>query len=234
VGREREKITEAKNSKERKNVHEFNCRSCKGATLFSPFFLSPEGERLNRMCIYIFRCAETKKKYVGEDCSLSSSSSSWWLYICAQQATTIEFDKRRTWCDCRMKEKEREKRKKERERRITLLPTFGLNRDERTEGRLEINIIKFSIRCVTIAQSFFYSFSHHFVNVFFLFCFLFYKQQQQQQSTKRFACSVRSTRIRRNFFTSISFFHSLSLPVSFSFSHPCDEQHFITRMYTYN
>jgi hypothetical protein len=98
-----------------------------------------------------------------------------------------------------MKENREGKRKKERERRITLLPTFGLYRDERTEGRLEINIIKFAVRCVTIAQSFFYSFSHHFVN--FLFCFLFYKhqQQQQQQLTKRFACSVRNTRIRRDF-----------------------------------
>ena len=62
-----------------------------------------------------------------------------------------------------MKERERE-REKERERRITLLPTFGLYHDERTEGRLEINIIKFARRCVTIAQSLFDSFSHRFAS----------------------------------------------------------------------
>lgn len=141
-------------------------------------------------------------------------------------------------------ERRRKIRSKERERRrIILLPTFGLNRDERTEGRLEINIIKFALRCVTIAQSFFYSFSHHFVN--FLFPLSLVLQTTTTittfNETPLFVLVLfRATRIRTDFsfltFIRRRYLFRLFLSLPFSFSHPCDEQHlflFITRMYTH-
>ena len=96
---EREKITEAKNRarRERKYIHELNCLSGKGATLFSPLsLLSPEGERMHR--IYGV-CAETKKERTRRRLLCASASSSWRLYVYAKPATTIAFDKRRTRCD---------------------------------------------------------------------------------------------------------------------------------------
>lgn len=170
-------------------AHEFNCRYGKGATraYFSFLFIHLRVNEMNRMS----RCEESKKKrkniregkmLVVVVVVLAAVHIHTHTHEANERTSTTTIDKRREGHGGVTEERKKKKRIENDE--SLYCPRLPLNRARRqrtrTEGRLEINIIKFARRCVTIAQSFFYSFSHHFVN-FSSSHFLFYKQQQQQQ-----------------------------------------------------
>lgn len=164
----REKNYWSEEWRERIWIHEFNCQYGKGATRMNFFLLlSPEGERSESNV----DMKKRKRKMWRKRCSSSTASSSWWLYIHTHGRRSIAYltkaKKDMVWL--KNGEEEEKKISFERKRKTnhsTAHVWFESRRTNRRQIRDQHN--KIASRCVTIAQSFFYSFSHHFVNFLFL------------------------------------------------------------------